>query len=329
MSGNTMESAATASDTAETTTDIKQLLSDLHVKRETIDTEAQAIIGELTAPVVDPTDDSKTVAPMGFDTPLVDHDGYPRGDIDVYRARSLRQRLNELQTDRTYMTQQMEKYLQQLLLHESPQASEELEKEMEARKAVKPKPKFDKATGKWIVTTWDGTMAVGGDNVAARVGSAASDEAVAAANSMVTSSSTDETTTTPTIPSTTDATRSAVPVETSKLGLLAHASPFARIDSVANDSPAQKAGLQQGDLIVSFDGLTISDDLDWLFQQVAARVSHAAEHVEDLTVIVMRSETNGGDEANDDHAIFEELRLYPGAWAGRGFLGCHLVPIKK
>ncbi|EED92167.1 predicted protein, partial [Thalassiosira pseudonana CCMP1335] len=37
--------------------------------------------------------------PMGIDSPLVDNEGYPRADIDVYRARTLRKRFHEIQND--------------------------------------------------------------------------------------------------------------------------------------------------------------------------------------------------------------------------------------
>lgn len=36
---------------------------------------------------------------MGIDSPLVDNEGYPRADIDVYRARTLRKRFHEIQND--------------------------------------------------------------------------------------------------------------------------------------------------------------------------------------------------------------------------------------
>ena len=51
---------------------------------------------------------------MGIDTPLVDREGYPRGDIDIYRARTLRQRFRVLQTDHKETEQEIENLLQQL-----------------------------------------------------------------------------------------------------------------------------------------------------------------------------------------------------------------------
>ena len=70
--------------------------------------EADAIFLELTSPP------SEGVEPMGIDTPLVDREGYPRGDIDIYRARTLRQRFRVLHTDHKETEQEIENLLQQL-----------------------------------------------------------------------------------------------------------------------------------------------------------------------------------------------------------------------
>jgi 26S proteasome non-ATPase regulatory subunit 9 len=63
-----------------------------------MENEADAIYLELTSP---PSND---IEPMGIDTPLVDPEGYPRADIDVYRARTLRNRFHVLQTDHKVST---------------------------------------------------------------------------------------------------------------------------------------------------------------------------------------------------------------------------------
>ena len=51
---------------------------------------------------------------MGIDTPLVDSEGYPRGDIDVFRARTLRKRFIEIQNDHKSLTRKIEKGLVEL-----------------------------------------------------------------------------------------------------------------------------------------------------------------------------------------------------------------------
>jgi 26S proteasome non-ATPase regulatory subunit 9 len=53
---------------------------------------------------------------MGIDTPLVDSEGYPRGDIDVFRARTLRRRFIEIQNDHKAVMAKIEKGLAELQL---------------------------------------------------------------------------------------------------------------------------------------------------------------------------------------------------------------------
>ena len=95
-----------------TTTDeasiLKQSLGRLDVQRKSLEMEGEAIISELTAK---PESGGE---PMGIDTPLVDADGYPRGDIDVYRARDLRHRLAIIRTDRKDLMKQIDALLAQL-----------------------------------------------------------------------------------------------------------------------------------------------------------------------------------------------------------------------
>jgi len=80
----------------------RQTLLSLDARRQALEMEASAIIDELTREQEDGG------IPMGIDTPLVDHDGYPRSDIDVYRARTLRKRLKEIKTDRASLMEQLE-----------------------------------------------------------------------------------------------------------------------------------------------------------------------------------------------------------------------------
>lgn len=86
----------------------KKALAALDVKRKALEMEADAIHAELTL------EGSEGQPPMGVDTPLVDQDGYPRGDIDVYRARTLRGRLKTIQTDHKAIMKDIEKGLARL-----------------------------------------------------------------------------------------------------------------------------------------------------------------------------------------------------------------------
>jgi 26S proteasome non-ATPase regulatory subunit 9 len=86
----------------------KKALAALDVKRKALEMEADALHAELTL------EGPEGQPPMGVDTPLVDRDGYPRADIDVYRARTLRGRLKTIQTDHKALMRDIEKGLAQL-----------------------------------------------------------------------------------------------------------------------------------------------------------------------------------------------------------------------
>lgn len=87
---------------------LKKSLGQLDVQRKSLEMEAEGIISELTSK---PENGGE---PMGIDTPLVDQDGYPRGDIDVYRARELRRRLAVIRTDRKELMSKIEKIMPQI-----------------------------------------------------------------------------------------------------------------------------------------------------------------------------------------------------------------------
>ena len=89
---------------------IKQSLGQLDVQRKSLEMEGEAIISELTSPT------EGGGPPMGIDTPLVDQDGYPRADIDVYRARELRHRFAIIKTDRKELMKQIDTLLGKLAL---------------------------------------------------------------------------------------------------------------------------------------------------------------------------------------------------------------------
>ncbi|GAA5848198.1 hypothetical protein JCM3766R1_006763 [Sporobolomyces carnicolor] len=88
--------------------------------------------------------------------------------------------------------------------------------------------------------------------------------------------------------------------------------PFAKVNSVARDSPAQLAGLEANDLVVSISSIdsTNHDNL-----AAVGRLVSQSEG-KDVPVVVQRA---GGKRA--------VLRLVPkSGWGGRGLLGCHIVP---
>jgi len=71
----------------------REELKQLQSRREALEIEADAIYSELTSPGANGS------APAGIKEPLVDAEGYPRGDIDIYRVRELRNRLSSINVD--------------------------------------------------------------------------------------------------------------------------------------------------------------------------------------------------------------------------------------
>jgi len=88
--------------------------------------------------------------------------------------------------------------------------------------------------------------------------------------------------------------------------------PFAKVDGVAPDSPAQLAGLHPGDLIIKFGPLT-AGNFSGSLQSIAQEVERNENRP--LLLSVMRN----------NQAI--AVRLTPqSGWGGRGTVGCHIVP---
>jgi 26S proteasome non-ATPase regulatory subunit 9 len=75
----------------------------LMLQRDTLEMEANAIASELTSP------GPNGEPPIGLKDPLVDKEGFPRGDIDLYNARSKRQRLAVINNDYRSIMKEIEK----------------------------------------------------------------------------------------------------------------------------------------------------------------------------------------------------------------------------
>ncbi|KAK0632005.1 hypothetical protein B0T14DRAFT_417832 [Immersiella caudata] len=92
--------------------------------------------------------------------------------------------------------------------------------------------------------------------------------------------------------------------------------PFAKVNSVVENSPAQTAGLKAGDLIRNF-GYVNHGNHDNL-----RKVAECVQGNEGQNILVKVSRTSGGST--------QELRLtlVPRRdWGGRGLLGCHVLPL--
>ena len=131
-------------------------LKSLDDRRKALEDEAAGITAELNA----------GPKPMGVSTPLTDSEGFPRNDVDVYRARQLRNRLAVLQTDHKALMKKIEASLSNLSCGPGD-GDDQVSDEVRMRLARKPRPKYDNVTGKWVVKNWDGSVAgiEGGDNI--------------------------------------------------------------------------------------------------------------------------------------------------------------------
>ena len=90
--------------------------------------------------------------------------------------------------------------------------------------------------------------------------------------------------------------------------------PFAVIDELSADSPAEVAGLQLWDQLCSFAGVTVHTPGDGgTLQAVAAAL--AANEGRAVRAAVLRQ------------GAPLQLLLTPQQWGGRGLLGCHLRPL--
>ncbi|RVX68218.1 hypothetical protein B0A52_08727 [Exophiala mesophila] len=92
--------------------------------------------------------------------------------------------------------------------------------------------------------------------------------------------------------------------------------PFAKVNSVEPESPANEAGLKAGDLIRRFG------DAIWSNHERLRKVGETVSQNlgRPILVKVSRGSTGASQEL--------DLRLTPRQnWGGRGSLGCHIVPI--
>jgi 26S proteasome regulatory subunit N4 len=80
-------------------------LNQLISQRELLELEAEAITSELTSP------GPNGERPIGIKDSLVDAEGFPRADIDVYRARNQRNRLAVINTDHKALMKEIEKLM--------------------------------------------------------------------------------------------------------------------------------------------------------------------------------------------------------------------------
>jgi len=92
--------------------------------------------------------------------------------------------------------------------------------------------------------------------------------------------------------------------------------PFAKVNSVVADSPADSAGLKAGDEIRNFGYVNISN------HEGLRRVGECVQGNEEREVLVKISRPSNGRREE------LQLTLTPRRdWGGRGLLGCHVLPL--
>lgn len=105
-----------------TTQSTREALHRLVAQRDALEVEADAIYAELTSPGLNGE------PPAGVKTPLIDAEGYPRGDIDIINVKNKRRRLAEINTDHKALMKQIEqalaRYHETLPAYTPPTASE-------------------------------------------------------------------------------------------------------------------------------------------------------------------------------------------------------------
>lgn len=280
--------------------------------------------------------------PIGIDTPLVDAEGYPRADIDVYRARTQRKRFKEIQTDHKALEKKIDVGLVEIaaLAKSTGQQSTtsninagissttatEDEEEKKLRLAPKPKPKFDPKTGKWVVKSWDGSVSGVKDGETRSFEDLSAPSNAALASNLVGGSMN----------------HSGDNVGFGNNSIMQQQSgsaqqqqqnqhhvsfqeatiPFAIIDEVSPDSPAFEAGIKEGDLLLRFGNVTSTNHRD--FRAIAELLPLAASENKSIAVAVRRTTTELGGVV--EVIKTEELELKPRTWGGRGLLGCHIKP---
>jgi len=96
--------------------------------------------------------------------------------------------------------------------------------------------------------------------------------------------------------------------------------PFAKVNAVTAESPADDAGLKVGDVILLFG------DVDYTNHENLTRVAKVVQDNEGREVkIKIRRQDTGSENAQ---MMTIDLVISPRHnWGGRGMLGCHLLPI--
>ncbi|POM72966.1 26S proteasome non-ATPase regulatory subunit [Phytophthora palmivora] len=204
--------------------------------KEALETEIEALVAELTSG-----------NNPGVNGPLVDAEGFPRADIDVYRVRQVRHSLALKQTDHKATMEKIERLLPRVF--EARSARVQQQQMQETR--VDAVEQMEKLETEWKTKLHE--------------------------------------------------------VKAEERDLL----PFAVVESVQRESPAETAGLQPQDQVLRFGTADASNH-----RQLAAVRDIVQRNVGHGIRVLVRRETE-----------VLALELTPQTWRGPGVLGCLLQPI--
>ncbi|KAL3659364.1 hypothetical protein V7S43_015635 [Phytophthora oleae] len=209
--------------------------------KQAIEEEIDAVVAELTSG-----------GNPGVNGPLVDAEGFPRADIDVYRVRQLRHSLALKQTDHQLTMKKIEALL--------PRVFEAKSSKIQAKEAENPvaKTQVDEAVERMqqLETEWKQKL------------------------------------------------HEVKPEERDLL-------PFAVVDSVQRESPAEMAGLQPQDHVLRFGTADASNH-----RELAAVRDIVQRNIGSGIRVLVRRQTE-----------LLALELTPQTWRGPGVLGCLLQPM--
>ncbi|EON67179.1 hypothetical protein W97_06432 [Coniosporium apollinis CBS 100218] len=94
--------------------------------------------------------------------------------------------------------------------------------------------------------------------------------------------------------------------------------PFAKVNSVVPDSPADTAGLKAGDSVLRFGTAT------WMNHEKLSKVAEVVSQNEGRPISVKVSRRDPSSGSTQELQMFLTPRRN---WGGRGLLGCHLLPL--
>ncbi len=189
----------------------------------------------------------------------------------------------------------------------------EKDEEMDSRKKKKPKPKYDSKSGKWVVSSWDGTVAGVENGHLRKFDDIGKEEENGS------------------LPLAEDAKKSTQHHQSEQEDVIQEVTPFAKIEKVLADSPASEARLKVGDELCRFGTVDYTNHRG--LRAMSDVVSRAYSDSASVMLVVLRKKCtiNGNAELNGEHRPTMQqvtLKLTPKPWTGKGFVGCVFSPIQ-